>query len=81
MDSLSRSRCFWVLLILELTIGRNKVSSKESEGTEKSSETRDGTFTKNDVNFFGSPRISREGPVLRLKVSPKPDYNSYESGK
>jgi hypothetical protein len=67
--------------MLKATIGRNEVSSKESEDTETSSESRDGTpFTKNDVNFLRSPRISEEEQTaLRLMVGPKRAHNLYES--
>lgn len=57
-----RRHGFDVLLMLEATIGLNEVS-KESEESEPSAETgADGApFTKNDVNFLRSLRISVEG--------------------
>jgi hypothetical protein len=59
LDSPSIYRCFDVLPMLEATIGRNEVSSKESEDTETSSESGDGMpFTKNDANFLRFFRIS-----------------------
>jgi len=57
-----RRHGFDVLLMLEATIGLNEVS-KESEESEPNAETgSDGApFTKNDVNFLRSLRISVEG--------------------
>jgi hypothetical protein len=58
-----RRHGFDVLLMLEATIGLNEVSAKDSEdagaGTEATGEG--GPFTKNDVNFLRSLRISVEG--------------------
>ena len=55
-----RKHGFDVLLMLEATIGLNEV--KDSENSENGSEGEGGTtFTKNDVNFLRSLRISIEG--------------------
>lgn len=56
-----RKHGFDVLLMLEATIGLNEV--KEGETTEGAAEGSEdaGTFTKNDVNFLRSLRISIEG--------------------
>ena len=58
-----RRHGFDVLLMLEATIGLNEVSSKESEEAEAAADAGgdDGPFTKNDVNFLKSLRISVEG--------------------
>jgi uncharacterized protein (UPF0335 family) len=59
-----RRHGFDVLLMLEATIGLNEVSSKENDETEPMLEASDGggaPFTKNDVNFLRSLRISVEG--------------------
>ena len=54
-----RKHGFDVLLMLEATIGLNEVSNKDAEGD---SEAAVGNgFTKNDVNFLRSLRISVEG--------------------
>lgn len=56
-----RKHGFDVLLMLEATIGLNEVSNKESDA-DGTSEPADGNgFTKNDVNFLRSLRISVEG--------------------
>ncbi len=49
--------------MLEATIGLNEVSSKETEEGEPALEAGEGgaPFTKNDVNFLRSLRISVEG--------------------
>jgi hypothetical protein len=56
-----RKHGFDVLLMLEATIGLNEV--KEGENTEAGAEGGEdpSTFTKNDVNFLRSLRISIEG--------------------
>ncbi|HTM18696.1 MAG TPA: hypothetical protein VL135_17420 [Terracidiphilus sp.] len=55
-----RKHGFDVLLMLEATIGLNEV--KEGENTDSTEVNEDGTkFTKNDVNFLRSLRISIEG--------------------
>jgi uncharacterized protein (UPF0335 family) len=58
-----RRHGFDVLLMLEATIGLNEVSSKEAEEGEAAAEQGEGgaAFTKNDVNFLRSLRISVEG--------------------
>ena len=56
-----RKHGFDVLLMLEATIGLNEV--KEGESAEAGAEGGEnaGAFTKNDVNFLRSLRISIEG--------------------
>lgn len=57
-----RRHGFDVLLMLEATIGLNEVTAKDAEEGEASLEAgEDGAFTKNDVNFLRSLRISVEG--------------------
>jgi hypothetical protein len=56
-----RKHGFDVLLMLEATIGLNEVT-KDAENPEGAAEGEDpSTFTKNDVNFLRSLRISIEG--------------------
>jgi uncharacterized protein (UPF0335 family) len=50
-----REEGFDVLLMLEATIGLNEVSDEETEEEEAGA---DGTFTRNDVSFLKSLRIS-----------------------
>ncbi len=58
-----RRHGFDVMLMLEATIGLNEVAAKEAEDAEPGAEGGvDGApFTKNDVNFLRSLRISVEG--------------------
>ena len=58
-----RRHGFDVLLMLEATIGLNEVSNKEGDEAEAGAESQEngGPFTKNDVNFLKSLRISVEG--------------------
>ncbi|HET7347155.1 MAG TPA: hypothetical protein VFJ10_07475 [Acidobacteriaceae bacterium] len=63
-----RKHGFDVLLMLEATIGLNEV--KEGENAEPAESAEDGTkFTKNDVNFLRSLRISIEGEDADLSGS------------
>ncbi len=58
-----RKQGFDVLLMLEATIGLNELSAKEGEEAEEGQEphVEGEPFTKNDVNFLRSLRISVEG--------------------
>lgn len=58
-----RQQGFDVLLMLEATIGLNEVNGKETEEAEVGMEPHQegAPFTKNDVNFLRSLRISVEG--------------------
>ena len=72
-----RRHGFDVLLMLEATIGLNEVSAKESEEAEQGAESGDGApFSKNDVNFLRSLRISVEGE----DENTEPDTNDEEKG-
>jgi uncharacterized protein (UPF0335 family) len=53
-----REQGFDVILMLEATIGLNQVD-KDEEGTE-AEEAVEGPFTRNDLNFLKSLRISTE---------------------
>jgi hypothetical protein len=57
-----RKHGFDVLLMLEATIGLNEVTAKDAEDAEAAEAAGEGgPFTKNDVNFLRSLRISVEG--------------------
>jgi hypothetical protein len=53
-----REQGFDVLLMLEATIGLNEVEKEEVEAAETGDETTDGPFTRNDLTFLKSLRIS-----------------------
>ena len=58
-----RQHGFDVLLMLEATIGLNELSAQESADAEAGGEegTEEAPFTKNDLHFLHSLRISVEG--------------------
>lgn len=56
-----RKHGFDVLLMLEATIGLNEVKEGENAELTDGSEGGSTSFTKNDVNFLRSLRISIEG--------------------
>jgi len=53
-----REQGFDVLLMLEATIGLNEVETEAEEPTQPESENADGPFTRNDLTFLKSLRIS-----------------------
>jgi hypothetical protein len=53
-----REQGFDVLLMLEATIGLNEVETDASQPTESVSEQADGPFTRSDLTFLKSLRIS-----------------------
>lgn len=56
-----REQGFDVLLMLEATIGLNEVEQEtEDETAEDGNEIAHGTFTRNDLNFLKSLRITTE---------------------
>jgi len=67
-----RKHGFDVLLMLEATIGLNEV--KEGENAETTVGAEGGnTFTKNDVNFLRSLRISIEGEDPENPIDDEPE--------
>ena len=53
-----REQGFDVLLMLEATIGLNEVEAEDEEVNQSSEEDVDGPFTRNDLTFLKSLRIS-----------------------
>jgi hypothetical protein len=53
-----REQGFDVLLMLEATIGLNEVEEDDAETVESTDESSEGPFTKNDLSFLRSLRIS-----------------------
>ena len=53
-----REQGFDVLLMLEATIGLNEVETEATQPGESISEDADGPFTRNDLTFLKSLRIS-----------------------
>ena len=75
-----RQHGFDVLLMLEATIGLNEVTTspdKSEPGGESQAESEEpGTFTKNDLHFLRSLRISVEGDDEDQKDSGNPESES-----
>jgi hypothetical protein len=55
-----REQGFDVLLMLEATIGLNEVSEEAVDAADDGIESADGTFTRNDLTFLKSLRITTE---------------------
>jgi hypothetical protein len=55
-----REQGFDVVLMLEATIGLNAVDDDESEDTEEGEAVEVGPFTRNDLTFLRSLRITTE---------------------
>ena len=53
-----REQGFDVLLMLEATIGLNEVEAEPEESSQPADEDADGPFTRNDLTFLKSLRIS-----------------------
>jgi hypothetical protein len=53
-----REQGFDVLLMLEATIGLNEVETEADQPAEAASEDTDGPFTRNDLTFLKSLRIT-----------------------
>jgi len=53
-----REQGFDVLLMLEATIGLNEVEAQTEESPESVDESAEGPFTRNDLTFLKSLRIS-----------------------
>ncbi|HMF62968.1 MAG TPA: hypothetical protein VK608_02685 [Edaphobacter sp.] len=63
-----REQGFDVLLMLEATIGLNEVEAETEESPEIADENAEGPFTRNDLTFLKSLRISltedaTDGPI------------------
>ncbi len=65
-----REQGFDVMLMLEATIGLNQVD--EEEATETPEETVEGPFTRTDLSFLKSLRITTEEDVVEAESEPEP---------
>jgi hypothetical protein len=68
-----REQGFDVLLMLEATIGLNEVETETEEPAEALSEDTDGPFTRNDLTFLKSLRISLTDETGTDKTSDTPE--------
>ena len=55
-----REQGFDVLLMLEATIGLNEVDEDETAEVDEGDQTANGPFTRNDISFLKSLRITTE---------------------
>jgi hypothetical protein len=71
-----RDQGFDVMLMLEATIGLNQVETESEEGTEVNQDSL-GAFTRNDLTFLKSLRISLpDGESTDLEVDSDSDLDS-----
>ena len=75
-----RQHGFDVLLMLEATIGLNEVTENEGDEAEAADADSDGTFTRNDLNFLRSLRISVEGDELDAENGEGAESSDPETG-
>lgn len=81
-----REQGFDVLLMLEATIGLNEVEEDDDVVGDPADEQAEGPFTKNDLNFLQSLRISltegngTDAPMQRSLPSSTGDGGTAESG-
>jgi len=69
-----REQGFDVLLMLEATIGLNEVETEAEQPIETVGEDTDGPFTRNDLTFLKSLRISLSEPEeASIDASDTPD--------
>jgi hypothetical protein len=69
-----REQGFDVLLMLEATIGLNEVETEAEQPIEAVGEDTDGPFTRNDLTFLKSLRISlSESEEASIDASDTPD--------
>jgi hypothetical protein len=68
-----REQGFDVLLMLEATIGLNEVETEAEDSIEPVSEDTDGPFTRNDLTFLKSLRISLTDDATDATTDNPPD--------
>jgi hypothetical protein len=68
-----REQGFDVLLMLEATIGLNEVETEAEEPAEAVNGDTDGPFTRNDLTFLKSLRISLTDETSTDKTSDPPE--------
>jgi len=72
-----RDQGFDVMLMLEATIGLNQVEDESAEAAESSDEDAPGQFTRNDLSFLKSLRITlpeeESNDSIDLRLDPPSD--------
>jgi hypothetical protein len=75
-----REQGFDVLLMLEATIGLNEVETEAEESSEPAAEDADGPFTRQDLTFLKSLRISLTEDATPEAQSPVPPQRRLPPG-
>jgi hypothetical protein len=75
-----REQGFDVLLMLEATIGLNEVEAEAEESNEPVAEDEDGPFTRNDLTFLKSLRISLTDEATPAALPPIPHQKQLPPG-
>jgi hypothetical protein len=75
-----REQGFDVLLMLEATIGLNEVETEAEETVESLAEDTDGPFTRNDLTFLKSLRISLTDETAPETQLPSPRQRQLPPG-
>jgi len=76
-----REQGFDVLLMLEATIGLNEVETEAEDTVESVAEDTDGPFTRNDLTFLKSLRISLNEETTSETQLPSPRQRQLPPGK
>ena len=76
-----REQGFDVLLMLEATIGLNEVETEAEDTVEFVAEDTDGPFTRNDLTFLKSLRISLNEETAPETQLPAPRQRQLPPGK
>jgi hypothetical protein len=74
-----REQGFDVLLMLEATIGLNEIEDEEETEGEEGNEAADGPFTRNDLTFLKSLRITTEEHESGSSNADTPESNDSDS--
>ena len=75
-----REQGFDVLLMLEATIGLNEVEAEPEETSEVVEEDADGPFTRSDLTFLKSLRISLTEEIEEDQSTPLPPHRQLPPG-
>jgi uncharacterized protein (UPF0335 family) len=75
-----REQGFDVLLMLEATIGLNEVEAEAEESEESAAEDADGPFTRHDLTFLKSLRISLTDEPAPAALPPAPQQKHLPPG-
>ena len=75
-----REQGFDVLLMLEATIGLNEIDEEADEIDAEDEEAADGPFTRNDLTFLRSLRITTEETSVEGDVTSSDSGSEFDAG-